>query len=75
MIKLAYTFITYEFLLLPESSCTANIVGEIKNYKELSGLAASHKHQVLYSIEDSLNKESVYTFNENGTLVGNSNIH
>jgi hypothetical protein len=46
----------------------------MKKYKELSGLAASHKHQVLYSIEDSQNKESVYAFHENGTLLGNSHV-
>ena len=50
--------------------CSENIVGKIEKFKELSGLVASRKHPVFYSIEDSLNKESVYVFLRNGTLVG-----
>ena len=50
--------------------CSENIVGKIEKFKELSGLVASRKYPVFYSIEDSLNKESVYVFLKNGTLVG-----
>ena len=50
--------------------CSDNIVGTIEKFKELSGIVASRKYPVFYSIEDSQNKESVYVFLENGTLVG-----
>ena len=50
--------------------CSDSIVGKIEKFKELSGIVASRKYPVFYSIEDSQNKESVYVFLENGTLVG-----
>ena len=50
--------------------CPDNIVGKIEKFKELSGIVASRNYPVFYSIEDSQNKESVYVFLENGTLVG-----
>ena len=50
--------------------CPDNVVGKIERFKELSGIVASRKYPVFYSIEDSQNKESVYVFLENGTLVG-----
>ena len=52
-------------------ACSGNVVGKISNYKELSGLVASHENPgILYSIEDSQNDEFVYSFYENGTLLG-----
>ena len=50
--------------------CSDSIVGKIEKFKELSGIVASRKYPVFYSIEDSQNKESVYVFLENGTLIG-----
>ena len=50
-------------------------MGKIKQFKELSGMAMSHENPgVFYSIEDSRNKENVYVFHINGTLIGNSFI-
>ena len=52
-------------------NCSGNLVGKISNYKELSGLVASHENPgIFYSIEDSQNDEFVYAFSENGTLIG-----
>ena len=52
-------------------TCRENVVGKIRNYKELSGLVASHRNPgIFYSVEDSQNDELVYAFYENGTLLG-----
>ena len=52
-------------------ACPGNVVGKIRNYKELSGLVASHRNPgIFYSVEDSQNEELVYAFYENGTLLG-----
>ena len=58
------------FLQFRGEMCPDNVVGKIERFKELSGIVASRKYPVFYSIEDSQNKESVYVFLENGTLVG-----
>ena len=52
-------------------TCRGDVVGKIRNYKELSGLVASHRNPgIFYSVEDSQNDELVYAFYENGTLLG-----
>ena len=58
------------FFLNSGELCSDNVVGRIEKFKELSGIVASRKYPVFYSIEDSQNKESVYVFLKNGTLVG-----